>query len=150
MAEESESGQEKTEDPTQKKLADAKKKGQVPRSKDLNSMTIMVIGSASLMLLGSYMIGSISMMMDKAFRLSRAEIFDSKSILARFESTLFDALAGISPFLLLMTVVALLTPMALGGWAFSAGALAFKGDRISPLSGFKRIFGPQGLMSFWV
>ncbi|MFT5224624.1 MAG: flagellar biosynthetic protein FlhB [Polaribacter sp.] len=146
MAEESESGQEKTEDPTQKKLADAKKKGQVPRSKDLNSMTIMVIGSASLMMLGSYMIGSISMMMDKALRLSRAEIFDTKSVFARFETTLFDALAGISPFLFLMIVVALLTPMALGGWAFSASALAFKGERISPLSGFKRMFGPKGLM----
>ena len=64
MAEESESGQEKTEDPTPKKLDDAKKKGQVPRSKDLNSMAIMVIGSASLLTLGSYMIGSISMMIE--------------------------------------------------------------------------------------
>jgi flagellar biosynthetic protein FlhB len=59
MAEESESGQEKTEEPTQKKLADAKKKGQVPRSKELNSMTIMVIGSTGLMILGSYMIDGI-------------------------------------------------------------------------------------------
>ena len=146
MAEESESGQEKTEDPTQKKLNDAKKKGQVPRSKELNSMAIMVIGSASLMTLGSYMIGSISTMMENALSLSRTEIFDSKSLLPRFESSLFDALTGISPFLFLMTVVALFTPMALGGWAFSVGALAFKADRISPLSGFKRIFGPKGLM----
>jgi flagellar biosynthetic protein FlhB len=146
MAEESESGQEKTEDPTQKKLNDAKKKGQVPRSKELNSMAIMVIGSASLMTLGSYMIGSISTMMEQALSLSRTEIFDSKSLLPRFESSLFDALTGISPFLFLMTVVALFTPLALGGWAFSVGALAFKADRISPLSGLKRIFGPKGLM----
>jgi flagellar biosynthetic protein FlhB len=146
MAEESESGQEKTEEPTEKKLNDAKKKGEVPRSKDLNSMTIMVIGSASLLTLGSYMIGSISTMMEKGLIISRAEIFDTKSLLPRFETTLFDALAGIGPFLFLMTVVALLTPMALGGWAFSAGAMAFKADRISPLSGFKRMFGPKGLM----
>jgi flagellar biosynthetic protein FlhB len=146
MAEESESGQEKTEEPTQKKLNDAKKKGQVPRSKELNSMTIMVIGSASLMTLGPYMIGSISTMMEKALSLSRAEIFDTKSLLSKFESTVFDALTGISPFLFLMTVVALFTPMALGGWAFSAGAMAFKAERISPLSGFKRMFGTKGLM----
>ena len=85
MAEESESGQEKTEDPTPKKLDDAKKKGQVPRSKDLNSMAIMVIGSASLLTLGSYMIGSISMMIEKGLRLSRTEIFDTKSLLSRME-----------------------------------------------------------------
>jgi flagellar biosynthetic protein FlhB len=146
MAAESESGQEKTEEPTQKKLNDAKKKGQVPRSKELNSMTIMVIGSASLMTLGPYMIGSISTMMEKALSLSRAEVFDSKSLLSKFESTVFDGLTGISPFLFLMTVVALFTPMALGGWAFSAGAMAFKAERISPLSGFKRMFGTKGLM----
>jgi flagellar biosynthetic protein FlhB len=146
MAEESESGQEKTEDPTQKKLDDAKKKGQVPRSKDLNSMAIMVIGSGSLLMFGSYMIGSISMMMEKALRISRTEIFDTKSLLSRMEVTVFDALMGISPFLFLMTMVALLTPMVLGGWSFSAGAMGFKANRISPLSGFKRMFGTKGLI----
>jgi len=146
MADESESGQEKTEEPTQKKLDDAKKKGQVPRSKDLNSMTIMVIGSASLMSLGPYMIGSISMTMEKALRLSRAEIFDTTTLISRFESTVFDALAGISPFLFLMTVVALFTPMALGGWAFNVGSLAFKASRINPISGLKRMFGSKGLI----
>jgi flagellar biosynthetic protein FlhB len=146
MAGESESGQEKTEDPTAKKLKDAKDKGQVPRSKDLNSMTIMVIGSAGLLVLGSYMIGSLSTVMQQAFMLSRAEIFDSKSLLLKFETSLFDALAGISPFLFLMTIVAIFTPMSIGGWAFSTGALAFKGERISPLSGIKRIFSSKGLM----
>ncbi|MFT6373109.1 MAG: flagellar biosynthetic protein FlhB [Gammaproteobacteria bacterium] len=146
MAEESESGQEKTEDPTQKKLDDAKKKGQVPRSKDLNSMAIMVIGSGSFLALGSYMIGSISMMMEKALRISRTEIFDTKSLLSRMEVTVFDALMGISPFLFLMTLVALLTPMALGGWSFSAAAMGFKANRINPLSGFKRMFGIKGLI----
>lgn len=146
MAEESENGQEKTEEPTQKKLNDAKKKGQVPRSKELNTMTIMVIGSASLMTLGSYMINSISLMMENALILSRNDVFDKKSLLPRFETSIFDALTGISPFLFLMTVVAIFTPMALGGWAFSAGALAFKAERISPLAGLKRIFGSKGLM----
>jgi len=146
MAEESESGQEKTEDPTPKKLDDAKKKGQVPRSKDLNSMAIMVIGSASLLTLGSYMIDSISLMIEKGLRLSRTEIFDTKSLLSRMEVTVFDALMGISPFLFVMTVVALFTPMALGGWSFSAGSMAFKASRINPISGFKRIFGTKGLM----
>lgn len=146
MAEESESGQEKTEDPTPKKLDDAKKKGQVPRSKDLNSMAIMVIGSASLLTLGSYMIGSISMMIEKGLRLSRTEIFDTKSLLSRMEVTVFDALIGISPFLFVMTVVALFTPMALGGWSFSADSMAFKASRVNPISGFKRMFGTKGLM----
>ena len=146
MAEESDSGQEKTEEPTQKKLKDAKDKGQVPRSKELNSMTIMVIGAACLLTLGSHVIGSVSTMMENAFILSRAEIFSSNSLIPRFEASLFEALSGISPFLFLMTIVAIFTPMALGGWAFSVGSMAFKGSRISPLAGMKRIFGSKGLM----
>lgn len=146
MAQESDSGQEKTEEPTQKKLKDAKGKGQVPRSKELNSMAIMVIGSASLLMLGSHMIGSVATMMESAFSLSRSEIFDSKSLIIRLESSVIDALTGISPFLFLMTVVAIFTPMALGGWSFNVGSLAFKGDRVNPLAGLKRIFGSKGLM----
>ena len=49
MAEESQNGQEKTEQPTPKKLRDAKKKGQVPRSKELNSMTVTVFGALGLL-----------------------------------------------------------------------------------------------------
>jgi flagellar biosynthetic protein FlhB len=45
-----------------------------------------------------------------------------------------------------MTVIAIFTPMAIGGWSFSTGALAFKADRISPLAGFKRMFSSKGLM----
>eukprot|EP00494_Astrolonche_serrata_P015870 UN16024 len=45
-----------------------------------------------------------------------------------------------------MAVVAIFTPLAIGGWAFSLEALAFKGDRINPISGFKRIFSSKGLM----
>ena len=146
MAEESEGGQEKTEEPTPKKLKDAKDKGQVPRSKELNTMTIMVIGSAGLITLGSHMITSVATVMENAFTLSRAEIFSTRSLIPRFESSLFDALSGISPFLFLMFVVAIVTPTALGGWSFSAGAMAFKGDRINPLSGIKRIFSSKGLM----
>tara|TARA_B110000908_G_C10195234_1_gene422556 strand:- start:517 stop:1398 length:882 start_codon:yes stop_codon:yes gene_type:complete len=62
------------------------------------------------------------------------------------EVTVFDALIGISPFLFVMTVVALFTPMALGGWSFSADSMAFKASRVNPISGFKRMFGTKGLM----
>ena len=146
MAEENENGQEKTEEPTQKKLQDAKKKGQVPRSKELNSMTVMVAGAIGLLLLGGVMIDSMSRMMQRSFSLTRQEVFASESIVTRFTSSVLESLIGISPFLFLMTVVAIVTPLMIGGWAFSLEALAFKADRISPISGFKRIFSSKGLM----
>ncbi len=146
MANESDMGQEKTEEPTPKKLLDAKKKGQVPRSKELNSMTIMVIGSIGLLLSGSYMLEHISLFLRQGLTFTRAEIFSTSTIFVKFDLALSTALTGITPFLVLMTLVALFTPLAIGGWTFSIDALAFKADRINPLSGLKRIFSAKGLM----
>ena len=146
MANESDSGQEKTEQPTPKKLRDAKKKGQVPRSKELNSMTVMVFGALGLLFMGSYMIASISGFMVRGFSLTREEVFSQQALLERFADTVSDALVGIGPFIFLMTVVAIFTPLAIGGWAFSVEAMAFKTDRINPINGFKRMFSSKGLM----
>ena len=146
MAEESENGQEKTEQPTPKKLADAKKKGQVPRSKELNSMTTMVFGSMGLLFMGSFMLSHVIAVMQQSFTLSRDQIFEHGAIFENFEFAITEAFTGISPFLILMIVTALFTPALLGGWSFSVEALAFKGDRINPLKGLKRIFSSNGLM----
>lgn len=146
MANESDSGQEKTEQPTPKKLRDAKKKGQVPRSKELNSMTVMVFGALGLLFMGSHMIADISGFMAQGFSLSRDDVFSRQALLERLALTVSDALAAIGPFMILMTVIAIFTPLAIGGWAFSLEALAFKTDRINPLNGFKRMFSSKGLM----
>ncbi len=146
MANESENGQEKTEQPTPKKLRDAKKKGQVPRSKELNSMTITVFGALGLLFMGAYMIGQVAEMMHQGFTLSRVDAFAREAIFVRFDNALWTALSGIGPFLVLMTVIAIFTPLAIGGWSFSVQAMAFKGDRINPISGLKRIFSAKGLM----
>jgi len=143
---ENENGQEKTEQPTPKKLREAKKKGQVPRSKDLNSMTVMVIGALGLLSMGAAMIQSISEMMKSGFTLTRQEILSPQTVLIKFEQGVLDALFGISPFLILMTLVVIFTPLMLGGWAFSIESMAFKGSRLNPLSGLKRIFSSKGLM----
>jgi len=143
---EHDSSQEKTEQPTPKRLREAREKGQIPRSRELNSMSIMVVGAAALLLLGSYIIGALSNMMSEGFVLTRAEIFDSGTIFIRFRSALAEVVNGLMPFLALMTVVAIITPLALGGWAFSVDQIAFKVDRLDPIAGLKRIFSARGLM----
>ncbi|MCP3689482.1 MAG: flagellar biosynthesis protein FlhB [Gammaproteobacteria bacterium] len=146
MAQEGDNGQEKTEQPTPKKLEDARKKGQVPRSKELNSMSIMVLGALGLLFMGSYMLSYIGLMMQQGFSLSRAQLFDHSSLPEMLGLAVSTAFTGIAPFLVLMTVAAVFTPALLGGLSFSVGALAFKGERISPLKGIKRIFSVNGLM----
>ena len=143
---EHDSSQEKTEQPTPKKLREAQQKGQVPRSRELNSMSVMVLGAAGLLMMGGFMLGSLSELMSSGFTLSRAELFDTQSIFSRLSNAVFDALGAIAPFLALMTVVAILTPLMLGGWSFSLDQISPKAERLNPLSGLKRIFSAKGLM----
>ncbi len=143
---ENDTSQEKTEQPTPKKLREAREKGQVPRSKELNSMTIMVAGAMGLLLMGSYIIAALSKLMTNGFNLSRREILDTSSIIIRFENAVYDAFLGLLPFLSLMVIVAILTPLMLGGWSFSVDQISFKAERIDPIAGLKRIFSARGLM----
>lgn len=143
---ETDSSQEKTEQPTAKKLREAKQQGQIPRSRELNSMSVMVIGASGLLIMGSFMISSLTEMMTRGFSLSRNDVLDTQSIFSRFEEAVWAALSGITPFLVLMALVAILTPLMLGGWAFSTEQIAFKPDRLNPVSGLKRIFSAKGLM----
>lgn len=143
---ENDTSQEKTEEPTSKKLRDAKKKGQVPRSKELNSMSIMVIGAGGLLIMGSSIIAHLAAMMTSGFTLSREEIMDSDALVSHFQDALWMVLQGLFPFLALMAIVALATPLLLGGWSFNTDSMAFKGSRMNPIEGFKRIFSAKGLM----
>ncbi|MFT6193533.1 MAG: flagellar biosynthetic protein FlhB, partial [Cognaticolwellia sp.] len=61
---ESDSG-EKTEEPTAKKLSDARKKGQIARSKDLGTMFVLVGSAAALMLMGNSLVEGLAKMMTR-------------------------------------------------------------------------------------
>ncbi|WP_217522689.1 flagellar biosynthesis protein FlhB [Vibrio metschnikovii] len=142
-------GQERTEEATPRRLQQAKEKGQVARSKELASVSVLIIGSVALMWFGEMLASRLYTTMGRLFSLSREEIFDS--------SKLFDIIAGtlthlIFPLLLILItlfVAALIGAAGVGGVSFSAEAARPKLSKISPLSGFKRMFGMQSLVELF-
>ncbi len=143
---ESESGQEKDQEPTEKKLKDARDKGQVPRSKELNAMTIMVFGAIGFIMFGQKMIEDLSEMMKQGWTLTREELMAPDIMVTRFGEALFSALWAITPFLMLMAIVAIFTPALLGGWIMSSDQITPKFSRINPAAGIKRMFSVKALM----
>ncbi len=146
MAEESENGQEKTEEPTPKRRQDAKEKGQVPRSKELNTTMVMVLGAGALLLLGSYMAGQLFEAFHLAFRVDREVIFDPEAPFHMLREAFWVGLKAVMPFAGIMLVAALLTPALLGGWTMSAKSMAPKLEKISPIKGLQRMFGTKALI----
>jgi flagellar biosynthetic protein FlhB len=138
MAEQS--GMERTERATPKRQQEAREKGQVPRSRDLNTVLLMLASSGGLIAFGSTMTDGLARQMTAAFTRTRDSLFDPLTLQPFMGQVLVEVLLALAPFLLLLFVVALLAPMALGGWSFSPKALALNFGKLDPVTGLGRIF----------
>ncbi|MCG3721554.1 flagellar biosynthesis protein FlhB [Vibrio cincinnatiensis] len=136
-------GQERTEQATPRRLQQAKEKGQVARSKELASVSVLVVGAVSLMWFGDRLARGLYSMMERLFSLSREEIFDSSKLFEIIAGTFVGLLLPLMLILITLFVAALFGAAGVGGVNFSAEAAMPKFSKLNPLSGIKRMFGLQ-------
>ena len=146
MAEESGDSQERTEEPTPKRLQESREKGQVPRSRELTMTLVMLVGSATLVISGSWFAARLQAILAGGFRIERAAIYDDGAMLRKLSELAVQVFLILGPLLFSLVVTALAAPALLGGWNFSRQAMAPKFERLDPIKGLKRVFGTQGLM----
>jgi flagellar biosynthetic protein FlhB len=146
MAEEGENGQERTEQPTSKRLDEARKQGQVPRSIDLNAAAVMLLAGGGLHFLGAHMGNQLHDIMRSGLSISREDAVDETRALAIFANEIFQAFIICAPLLGLTLAAALLAPLAIGGWNLSFEALAPKLDKLNPTEGLQRMFSSRSLV----
>jgi flagellar biosynthetic protein FlhB len=144
MAAEAEQGGERTEDPSQKRLQDARERGQVPRSRELTNFATMIGGSAALVAIGGSMAGHMSQMMRRALAVDPQSLRDPDSMLSALGAACMSALDVLLPVFGVLIGLVLLASVVLGGWNFSPQAMAPDFSRLSPLAGLKRLFGMRG------
>lgn len=143
---ENEDGQERSEQATHKRLEDARKKGQVPRSRELASLGMMFMAAVSLSTLGEGMIKGLGDVARMSLDADRDRIFNPTGGLDLLIEMLIQAFWLLLPFLTIMVMTAVAVSIALGGISFSLQAIAFKLDKLNPLSGLKRIFAVRGVV----
>ncbi|MCF7503721.1 MULTISPECIES: flagellar biosynthesis protein FlhB [Vibrio] len=136
-------GQERTEDATPKRLQQAKEKGQVARSKELASASVLIVGAISLMWFGESMAKALFEAMQRLFSLSRDEIFDTNKLLEIAGGALVNLLFPLFLILITLFVAAVIGAAGVGGVNFSMQAAMPKASKLNPLSGIKRMFGLQ-------
>ncbi|MBK8162467.1 MAG: flagellar biosynthesis protein FlhB [Gammaproteobacteria bacterium] len=140
------SAQERTEQATPKRLQEARERGQVPRSRELTTMAVLLVSAAGMMLLGDGVVRQSLRTMELSFAAPRAELMDAASMLLKLQQAIIESVVALAPFLMVVMAVALLAPLALSGWAFSTKAMAFKWDKLDPVKGMGRVFGVRGLV----
>ena len=142
---ESDSG-EKTEEPTAKKLSDARKKGQIARSKDLGTMFVLVGSALAMMLMGSSLVGSLKRVMARLFTLSHEETRDVHAMYNVLTGSVSDLIVPISWIFAIIMLAAFVGNTLLGGMSWSWEAMAPKASKLSPMAGFKRMFGVKAVV----
>lgn len=143
---ESESGQDKTEDPTEKRKKDSREKGEIARSKELNTLAVMLAGAGGLLIFGGALAQDMMELMRMNFTLSREVILDQRNMGAFLLHSGQIALLAIQPVMITLLLAALIGPISLGGWLFAAGSLAPKFSRMNPGAGLKRMFSAKALV----
>lgn len=138
-----ESGQERTEEATPKRLRDAREKGQVARSRELTSFVMMIATGGALIFLGGDLAGSMLEIMSKNFVFTSGPWKDATLLPQAFLDAVYAALWALAPLLGLLLVLALIAPALLGGWIFSAEAIEFKWERIDPIKGLGKLFSAR-------
>ncbi len=138
--------QEKTEQPTPKRLQQAREKGQVARSRELTTMVVLMVSAACLIMIGENIISGLLGVMHDGFEVRRSDLMDANMAPVMLQQALGGAVLALLPFLLIVLAAALIAPLALSGWSFSVQAMAFKWDKLDPVKGLGRIFSARSLV----
>jgi flagellar biosynthetic protein FlhB len=137
---ETESGQERSEEATGKRQEKAREEGQVARSRELNTLLILLAGIGGLIIYGGDIAQFFQRTMRANFSISREVAFDQELALSHLWDTTVAAGHVMAPLFTLMMIAAFIGPIALGGWLFSGSALMPKASRIDPMAGLGRMF----------
>jgi flagellar biosynthetic protein FlhB len=138
--------QERTEQATPKRLDEARKKGQIPRSRELSTAAVTLVGGAALYMLGGRVTGQMAEMMRRGLSLSRDEATDATHMLPALGHAAADGLWMSGPLLAAVALAAIIAPLALGGWSFATQAMAPQFSRMNPIEGVKRMFAMRSLV----
>jgi flagellar biosynthetic protein FlhB len=135
------SSAEQTEDPTARKLRNARDEGQVARSVELPAAAVTIGAILTLFFMGGYWIKQMAEIFASGFKFDRKTLDNPDLMMTAFAHQIGEAFLLIVPVLLVTAIMAILSSGATGGYLFSLKSTLPKFSKLSLLSGFKRMFG---------
>ena len=143
---ENDSTEERTEEPTAKRLEKARSEGRVARSQELSVAAMLIGTSIFLYFMGGYFVKSLAEEFAAGFVFDRKLVFSDNIVLENLISLGLKSFFIIIPIFVLTFIIATIAAGAIGGFVLSFEALAPKLSKINPLEGVKRIFGLRALI----
>ena len=141
-----ETTEEKTEDPTGKKIDEARKKGQIARSRELSTTLVLIVSALMFLMMGGVIAKSVYLMAQRMFTLSRDETYDITHMFSAPGESLMSVAGPVLLYMIIAMAAGIYGSIALGGYNFTWESAAPKANKLSPIAGFKRMFGMNGIV----
>lgn len=138
--------QEKTEEATPKRKEEARSKGQVAKSVEINSAFIILAAFFTLQLLGSVMYTELSDYMRLIYSTAKRSDFTVNEAYIFLINFMLVILKIVLPLMLVILIISVAASMLQVGFNFTLEPLMPKFDKINPLSGFQRLFSKRSLV----
>ncbi|WP_064791806.1 flagellar biosynthesis protein FlhB [Shewanella woodyi] len=143
---ENDSSQEKTEEATPRRREQAREKGQVARSKELGTSAVLLASAVGFVMAGPGIAKALASIMTNLFTIDRSQVFDTNEMFLIWKFIGLELAFPILSLIAFLAVVSFIGNIVLGGITFSVKAFMPKPDKMSPIKGFKRMFGVQALV----
>ena len=129
---------ERTEPATGRRISQAREKGQVVQSRELNTFVMLIAALGTLMVFGDYFMSHLTLVVKEGLTIERAVATNPKLITSLLYRESLDTLITFLPFMVVMIIAAIAAPVSLGGLLFTFEPLQPNFSKLNPLTGMKR------------
>ncbi|RRJ20235.1 flagellar biosynthesis protein FlhB [Rheinheimera mesophila] len=139
-------GQNKTEQPTEQRLRKSREEGQVARSKELNTALLLLLGSAALLWFADMFMQLFEQLVQSSWQLDKEALKQGDLMTGAIADALLAMLGASLPFLLTLFIASWVAGILPGGAIFSSKLLGPKFSNMNPIAGLGRMFGSESLV----
>lgn len=136
---------ERSEPASQRRIEQAREKGQIARSRELSTFAVLMASGGALIAMGPTLMDGLLSLMRNGLTVERAVAFDPLLMLVRLQEEVWNILVVFFPYMLVVVIAAMAAPLAMGGWLFSVQALEPDFAKLNPLNGIGRMFSWNSL-----
>jgi flagellar biosynthesis protein FlhB len=137
---------EKTEEPTGRRIEQAREKGQVPQSRELGTFIVLIVAASTLWMMGGWFMAQTLEITRNAFSIEQRYMLEPEMMLPRLGEVSADALFVVLPLFGLLVLASLLPPFFMNSWILSFNSLIPDIKKMNPITGLGRMFSWNSLM----
>jgi flagellar biosynthetic protein FlhB len=140
------SNAEKTEPASPKRLKQARENGDIPRSREVATFTVLMTAGAGLRMLGGGVIDKLSGTLQRGLSLDREQIYNPNVLIERMTADIGGVMLACLPLAIAIMLVAVVSPLLIGGWNFSAKSFMPNFAKLNPMNGLGNMVSTNALV----